>query len=41
MEILFLLWIGCGIAASLVASQKGQSGCGGFALGFLLGLSVW
>ncbi|MDE0642602.1 MAG: zinc ribbon domain-containing protein [bacterium] len=37
MEIVLLLWIGFGVASALVASSKGHSGCGGFALGFLLG----
>ena len=37
MEGLIILWIGCGIAAAIVASKKGNSGCGGFALGILLG----
>ena len=34
---LFLIWIGLGIIGSLIASGKGNSGCGGFALGVLLG----
>ncbi len=34
---LMLLWIGCGVAAAMLASRKGRSGCGGFALGFILG----
>jgi len=40
MEFLFLsflLWIGFGVATAMVTSNKGHSGCGGFALGFLLG----
>lgn len=37
MELFVILWLGCGVAAALVASNKGQSGCGGFALGVLLG----
>lgn len=36
MEILFV-WILFGIAATIVATQKGRSGCGWFALGFILG----
>ena len=37
MELLVILWIGFGIAAAIVASNKGRSRYGGFALGFLLG----
>jgi len=37
MEILLLIWILCGIAGGIILSNKGRSGCGGFALGFLLG----
>lgn len=37
MEILILIWILFGIAAAMIMSNKGRSGCGGFALGFLLG----
>lgn len=37
MEILFLLWMGFGVGAAVVASKKGRSSCGGFTLGFLLG----
>lgn len=37
MEILLFIWIAFGIAAGIVMSNKGRSGCGGFALGFLLG----
>ncbi len=36
MEIL-LLWLLCGIASAVVATNKGRSGCGWFALGVLLG----
>lgn len=32
-----LLWILIGIASAVVAANKGRSGCGWFALGFLLG----
>lgn len=34
---LLLIWLLFGIAAAIVASQKGRSGCGFFALGILLG----
>ena len=37
MEFLLILWIACGIAGGIILSNKGRSGCGGFALGFLLG----
>lgn len=37
MEIILLVWILFGVAAMLVMQNKGRSGCGGFALGFLLG----
>ena len=37
MEILLLIWILCGVAGGIILSNKGRSGCGGFALGFLLG----
>lgn len=37
MELIILFWILCGVAASIVMGNKGRSGCGGFALGFLLG----
>lgn len=37
MEILLIVWVLFGIAAAMVMSNKGRSGCGGFALGFLLG----
>lgn len=40
MEILFvslMIWLALGLAAMLVMQNKGRSGCGGFALGFLLG----
>lgn len=37
MEILLIIWFLFGIAAAAVMSNKGRSGCGGFALGFLLG----
>ena len=37
MEILLLVWLLFGVAAAIIMSNKGRSGCGGFALGFLLG----
>ena len=37
MEVLLVLWLLCGVAGGLILSNKGRSGCGGFALGFLLG----
>ncbi|MBU2587208.1 MAG: zinc ribbon domain-containing protein [Alphaproteobacteria bacterium] len=32
-----LIWLASGIASAIVMSNKGHSGCAGFALGFLLG----
>ena len=32
-----LIWILCGVISAVVASNKGRSGCGWFALGILLG----
>lgn len=37
MEVLLAIWLLCGIAGGIILSNKGRSGCGGFALGFLLG----
>ena len=37
MEILILIWLLFGITSAVVMNNKGRSGCGGFALGFLLG----
>ena len=37
MEVLIVIWVLFGIAAAVVMTNKGRSGCGGFALGFLLG----
>lgn len=37
MELLLLIWVVFGIIGALIASGKGRSGCGGFALGVLLG----
>ena len=34
---LLIIWFGMGIAGGMIMSNKGRSGCGGFALGFLLG----
>jgi len=33
----FLIWVVCAIAGASIASSKGNSGCVGFLLGFLLG----
>ena len=32
-----LIWVGCGVAASLIAASKGRTGCGWFLIGFLFG----
>lgn len=37
MEIFLVIWLLFGAAGGIILSQKGRSGCGGFALGFLLG----
>ena len=39
MEILifFIVWLAFGAVGGILMSNKGRSGCGGFALGFLLG----
>ena len=37
MEIIVVIWVVCGLIAGSIASGKGRSGCGGFAIGFLLG----
>jgi len=37
MEILFLIWIACGIGALVIANGKGRSGLGWGILGFLFG----
>ncbi|MCW1381511.1 zinc ribbon domain-containing protein [Novosphingobium sp. KCTC 2891] len=37
MEIVLIIWLAFGIAGAVVLTNKGRSGCGGFALGFLLG----
>ncbi len=31
------VWILCGIISAVIGSNKGRSGCGWFAIGFLLG----
>jgi hypothetical protein len=35
--ILVVIWLLFGVVAGIVMNNKGRSGCGGFALGFLLG----
>lgn len=37
MEIVFIFWIVCGIAAAIIGSSRGESGCGWMIGGFLLG----
>ena len=37
MEILLIIWVVFGVITMIVMQNKGRSGCGGFALGFLLG----
>ena len=37
MIILLVIWLLLGVAGGMIMSNKGRSGCGGFALGFLLG----
>jgi hypothetical protein len=37
MVFLVFLWLLFGIAGAVIMSNKGRSGCGGFALGALLG----
>lgn len=37
MEIFVIIWILFGVAGGIILANKGRSGCGGFALGFLLG----
>lgn len=39
MEIVIILviWLGCGVVGAMIMSDRGRSGCGGFALGVLLG----
>lgn len=35
--IYIIIWIGLGIVGGMIADSKGNSGCGGFILGVLLG----
>jgi hypothetical protein len=35
--VLLVIWFAFGAAGGMIMSKKGRSGCGGFALGFLLG----
>lgn len=35
--VLLIIWLLFGAAGGMILSNKGRSGCGGFALGFLLG----
>jgi len=35
--VLLIIWFGFGVAGGMIMSNKGRSGCGGFALGFFLG----
>ena len=37
LTFLLIVWLLCGVAAALVMQNKARSGCGGFAIGFLLG----
>src|ERR1019366_229146 len=37
MEVVILVWIVCGVAASFIASNKGANGCLWFGLGILFG----
>ncbi len=37
MELIILLWIGCGVGAGLIAQSKGRNGVGWGLLGFLFG----
>jgi hypothetical protein len=37
MEIALLIWLVCGIAAAIIASNRGANGCLWFGLGFLFG----
>lgn len=37
MEVIIVFWLLLGVAGAVVMNNKGRSGCGGFALGFLLG----
>ena len=35
--VILIIWLLFGVAGGMILSNKGRSGCGGFALGFLLG----
>lgn len=37
VEILIIIWLLCGFGSMAIANQRGGSGCGGFALGVILG----
>ena len=37
VEMLFLIWIVCGLGAGMIASSRGRGGCAWFIVGFLLG----
>ena len=37
LMFLLMIWFLFGVAGGMILSNKGRSGCGGFALGFLLG----
>jgi hypothetical protein len=37
MGVLLFIWLACGLGAAYIASGKGRSGCGFFALGMFLG----
>lgn len=37
LTVLLFIWLAFGVAGGMIMSNKGRSGCGGFALGFLLG----
>jgi hypothetical protein len=37
LEAALVVWLLFGVASAIVASKRGRSGCGWFALGFLLG----
>ena len=38
MEIFIVLWLLCGVMAAGIASQKGDTGCGGCFLGVIIAL---
>jgi hypothetical protein len=37
LMVVLIFWLLFGVAGGMILSNKGRSGCGGFALGFLLG----